>query len=218
MSSRHSRAGHSFSLRSVHSPERHDFAFRSGQHRILQTRIMAHERSSPFKLSELDNHVGQRVRERRLRCGLSRKALADASGVSRSTIAHVERGDQKPLPGTLGRIAAALSVPLFVLAPTWEAAEEARPKSGVVHPGVGLRAIRRNRNVKLATLAEATGLSVSTISRFERGLHVARKLASRDAPGVTYDDQLGIISDELARALRFASAHELTRACAEIEE
>jgi transcriptional regulator with XRE-family HTH domain len=196
----------------------HEFAFGIAMIRVLQTRIMAREGTHRFKLDDLDDRLGQRVRDARNARGLSRRALAATAEVSRSTIAHIERGDQRPLPGTLGRIATALSVPLFVLAPTWEDAEHARPKSGTEHPGVGLRTIRRDRKLTIAALAEATGLSVSTISRFERGLHATRKLTCTDASGTSYKDQIGIISTELAAALGYASAADLTRACAAIEE
>ncbi|WCT74196.1 helix-turn-helix transcriptional regulator [Sphingomonas naphthae] len=179
---------------------------------------MAREGTHQFKLDDLDERLGQRVRDARNERGLSRMALAPAAGVSRSTIAHIERGDQRPLPGTLRKIAAVLSLPLFVLAPAWEDAEHVRPKSGTEHPGVGLRAIRRDRKLTIAALAEATGLSVSTISRFERGLHATRKLTCADASGTSYRDQIGIISAELAAALGYASAADLTRACAAIEE
>lgn len=188
------------------------------QELLLQTRIMAREGTPVFKFDDLDDRVGERLRAHRERLGLSRQGLSNASGISRSTIAHLERGDQRPLPGTLRRLAASLAVPLHALAPDWDAAEHGRPKSGYEHPGVGLRTIRRSKGLTQAALAAAVGVNTSTISRLERGLHATRKVTSRHAPGLSHNDQLGLVSAELAEELGFPSAAALTRACAAIED
>jgi len=178
---------------------------------------MPRENNLAFRLDALAEDVGQRLREERQRQNLSRKELAALAGISHSTIAHVERGDQRPYPDTLRSLAKAMSVPLVAFAPEWEKAEAARPKSGAAHPGVGLRALRKEKGLTLAALAAASGLKISTLSRLERGLHTTRKVASFDAPGISNLNQLGLIHDKLATELGFENAEALTVACAEID-
>lgn len=52
--------------------------------------------------------VAERVRQTRQRTGLSRRELADAAGLDRSTIGRIERGRQIPRLATLEALAAAL--------------------------------------------------------------------------------------------------------------
>jgi len=54
--------------------------------------------------------VAQRVRELRATQGLSLEALADRSGVSRSMISVIERGESSPTAVVLAKLAAGLSV------------------------------------------------------------------------------------------------------------
>lgn len=59
---------------------------------------------------------GARLKELREAAGLTQKALADASGLNRVTLAHYERGQPADLKvSTLEKLAAALGVPLFAL-------------------------------------------------------------------------------------------------------
>jgi transcriptional regulator with XRE-family HTH domain len=59
--------------------------------------------------------IATNVRARRLRAGLTLEALGAASGVSRSAISLIERGESSPTAVVLDKIAVALGVPLASL-------------------------------------------------------------------------------------------------------
>lgn len=63
-------------------------------------------------MSDLAKLVALRVRQERKAAGFSQGRLADASGIHRPNISRIERGDTTPSLETLGRVAAALNVPL----------------------------------------------------------------------------------------------------------
>jgi len=70
--------------------------------------------------SDLGDRIAARVRELRVARGLSLEALAGKSGVSRSMISLVERGESSPTAVLLEKLAAGLSVTMASLfdAPT----------------------------------------------------------------------------------------------------
>ena len=70
--------------------------------------------------SDLNQRIAERVRELRARQGLSLEALASKSGVSRSMISVIERGESSPTAVVLEKLAAGLGVMLASLfdAPT----------------------------------------------------------------------------------------------------
>jgi transcriptional regulator with XRE-family HTH domain len=91
--------------------------------------------------------IAARVRELRTARGLALEALAEASGVSRSMISLIERGESSPTAVLLERLAAGLSVPLASLfdvppaapQPTARRAEQRQwrdPASGYVRRNV----------------------------------------------------------------------------------
>lgn len=59
--------------------------------------------------------VARLLREERIRRGISMKALAEKSGLSRAMVSYVEREMRNPTLDTLLRIAAALDVDLWKL-------------------------------------------------------------------------------------------------------
>jgi transcriptional regulator with XRE-family HTH domain len=61
--------------------------------------------------------LGQRLRAHRIARGLSRKALAEQAGVGASGITPMERGERRPRPRTLRKLAEALGVEVGQLAP-----------------------------------------------------------------------------------------------------
>lgn len=63
----------------------------------------------------INHRIAARVRELRGRSGLSLEALADASGVSRSMISLVERGESSPTAVVLEKLATGLGVSLATL-------------------------------------------------------------------------------------------------------
>lgn len=74
-------------------------------------------------LPDLNTRIADRVRELRADRGLSLDALATRSGVSRSMISVIERGESSPTAVVLEKLSAGLGVPLASLfdAPTTEA-------------------------------------------------------------------------------------------------
>ena len=63
----------------------------------------------------INDRIAARARELRARRGLSLEALAEASGVSRSMISLIERGESSPTAVVLERLATGLSVSLATL-------------------------------------------------------------------------------------------------------
>lgn len=70
--------------------------------------------------ADLNQHIAERVRTLRAAQALSLEALADKSGVSRSMISLIERGESSPTAVVLEKLATALSVTLqsLFVAPT----------------------------------------------------------------------------------------------------
>src|SRR5258705_12077472 len=66
-------------------------------------------------VSDLNQRIAERVRELRAAQGLSLDALASKSGVSRSMISLIERGESSPTAVVLERLAAGLGVTLAAL-------------------------------------------------------------------------------------------------------
>ena len=83
---------------------------------MLDTMKQAAETAEP------DAHIARRVRRLRTDQSLSLEALAERSGVSRSMISLIERGESSPTANVLDRLAGALGVSLASLF-----AEEPRP-------------------------------------------------------------------------------------------
>ena len=65
--------------------------------------------------SDLNQRIAERVRELRARQGLSLEALASKSGVSRSMISVIERGESSPTAVVLEKLATGLEVMLASL-------------------------------------------------------------------------------------------------------
>ena len=63
----------------------------------------------------IDNIIAARVRDLRKRRGLALDALAELSGVSRSMISLIERGETSPTAAVLNKLADAFGVPLAAL-------------------------------------------------------------------------------------------------------
>ena len=68
--------------------------------------------SMAIKLDEVDRKVGMNIRIERIKRGISQEGLADMSGLARSTMGIVERGEQSPSIQTVTKIANALNIDL----------------------------------------------------------------------------------------------------------
>jgi transcriptional regulator with XRE-family HTH domain len=73
---------------------------------------------------DLNDRIARRIRELRAAQGYSLERLAEMSGVSRSNISLIERGESSPTAVVLDRLAAALGV---TLASLFEAGEVEKP-------------------------------------------------------------------------------------------
>jgi len=73
---------------------------------ILEELVLGEERS---------DDVGRNLRTARAWRGLSQEALAKLAGVDPATVTFVETGKTKPYRSTLGKLAAALDVPVALL-------------------------------------------------------------------------------------------------------
>jgi len=96
---------------------------------------------------DLNRRIARRVQDLRAQRGLTLEALAEQSGVSRSMISLIERGESSPTAVLLERLAAGLNVPLASLfdaprttaQPVARRADQARwrdPASGYVRRNV----------------------------------------------------------------------------------
>lgn len=72
---------------------------------------------------DINERIARRVRDLRAARGLSLDALAERSGVSRSTISVIERGQTSPTANVLDKLATALSVTLASMFEDGEAGE-----------------------------------------------------------------------------------------------
>lgn len=183
----------------------------------MQTRTMPKKGPPRFARRCLDKSVGYRVRKHREVLGISRNDLAGDAAIAPHTLARIERGDQLPTEETLRRIADALGMPLGLLAPDWAVDELERITTGAEHLGVGLRQLRIERSITLAEAADTAGVSVSTLSRFERGLHGEGELAKLYKAEGRMTERLTLVSESLAKLFGYRSAADLTDACEIIE-
>lgn len=147
--------------------------------------------------------ASHRIRDARVRAGLSQAQLARAVGVHESYVSHVERGARSFAPETLVRVATVLGVPVDFLregddAPAYRAAEEAlveaRRLSRSGHPA--------DAAARLATV-DLAGLDVDTAARV--GLAHAEAL---DVAGRLEDsaERFAAVADRLLSAGRHVRA------------
>ena len=172
----------------------------------MQSRAMALKGPPAFRRGALKKADGKLLRDARERANLSRRELGDRAGIGSKTIARLERGDQLPLPTTLAGLASELGVGLSDLAPDWF--EDDFEMAGVETEGLRFRALRQKAGVTLEKAAAAAAVSVSTLSRFERGLHRSRGMETTPARGQ------GLNSDALAIHLGCLNAADLHNAIA----
>src|SRR5690242_18891074 len=86
--------------------------------------------------SDLNQRIAERVRELRAGQGLSLEALASNSGVIRSMISVIERGESSPTAVVLDKLAAGLGVMLASLF-------DAPAAAGAVSSGQGIRHVEQ---------------------------------------------------------------------------
>ena len=176
---------------------------------------MPHDDRLPFHRNNLPKEAGRRLRKARTALGQTRREVAAAAALAPRTLARIERGQQVPSWETVQRLCRALDIDPYGIAPRWSVDSDDVPTDPETVPGLGLRALRRQRGVTLKALAVASGVSISTFSRFERGLLVSRLLARRlgQAP-IRYSERDVVLdNDAVAVALGCSDSAELRREC-----
>ena len=94
------------------------------------------ERDVDTDVPEALNGIGARLREERVRSGLSQRELARRLGLSASLISQLESGMSKPSVGTLYSIVTELGVSLdhIIRGEHFDSAQNGRPASPTEHP------------------------------------------------------------------------------------
>ena len=130
---------------------------------------------------DINDRIASRVRQIRAERGLSLEALAEGSGVSRSMISLVERGESSPTAVVLEKLATGLGVPLASLfdAPAAPADPVSRRKDQVEWRDPASGYVRRN----VSPPGFPSPLQIVEVV-FPAGARVAYETGAR--PGVTH--------------------------------
>ena len=136
--------------------------------------------------SQLNQRIAERVRDLRAANGLSLDALAGRSGVSRSMISLIERGESSPTAVVLEKLAAGLGV---TLASLFDAPRPSRRPGGAARRPAASGATRPRatvrRNVSPRGFASPMQIvEVSVPARRARGLRDRRARAAAAPAGV----------------------------------
>lgn len=153
-----------------------------------------------FPRAAVPKNIGARVRKARKARRMSQERLALKTGVTRWTIIRLEAGRHVPGSQLVHAIEHALNLGDNALVRAWK---DAAPLGS---PARGPRARQARRALKytLAQIASASGVSVATISRFER--------ECGDTPlilGPDFDRGDGFANDRYAQAHLFIDASEM---------
>jgi transcriptional regulator with XRE-family HTH domain len=111
----------------------------------------------------VDNHVGGRIRERRIMLGLTQQQLAEMIGVTYQQAHKYERGINRVSAGRLFEIARALNAPMTYF---YEGIEEEAPRQITLHQRMQLEIARNFVEIRNEKHQEAVS-------------QLARALASR---------------------------------------
>jgi transcriptional regulator with XRE-family HTH domain len=111
----------------------------------------------------IDNHVGGRIRDRRIMLGLTQQQLAEVIGVTYQQAHKYERGINRVSAGTLFEIARAVSAPITYF---YEGIGEEGPRQITLHRRMQLEIARNFAEIRNESHQEAVS-------------QLARALASR---------------------------------------
>ena len=125
----------------------------------------------------IDDHVGSRIRERRIMLGLTQQQLAEMIGVTYQQAHKYERGINRVSAGRLFEIARALSAPITYF---YEGIGEEGPKQITPHQRMLLEIARNFAEIRNEKHQEA----VSQLARaLASRLDCARAVTARSVPG-----------------------------------
>lgn len=144
--------------------------------------------------------IGTRVRDARTARKMSQGRLAARTGVTRWTILRLERNRHVPGSHLVHALERVLNFGAGGLVRGWKDAAD----YGAAARGPRARRARLALRLTLAEVAEASGVSVATISRFERECGDTSLILGPD-----FERNDGFANDAYARAHLFADAQEM---------
>lgn len=157
-----------------------------------------------FRSEMIPDDFGVTLASARSARGWTQGRLARACGVRRETISRLEAGRRRPTADVVFRLQAALDLEPGELVPTWP---EWSPV-GLPTQSARTRDRRRERRIPLRDAAAAAGVSIATLSRFERGVGPVPRKLDIDDPDPPEAAKLA-----LAQLLGFADVAEYARHC-----
>ena len=123
---------------------------------------MAKPKRGPLTAA-VDNHVGGRIRERRIMLGLTQQQLAEMIGVTYQQAHKYERGINRVSAGRLFEIARALNAPMTYF---YEGIEEEGPRQITLHQRMQLEIARNFVEIRNEKHQEAVSqLARALVSR-----------------------------------------------------
>lgn len=150
-----------------------------------------------YPRSAVPADIGARVRDLRTARGWSQERLARRFGASRRTISRLEADGHVPRPGLVHALERAFG--LFQrLVPGWPPDDPYTPLRGP-----RARRARRAAGLSLLQVSRACGVSVPTLSRFEREYGSTEQ--------IVLDDR--VANDRYARAIGFEDAADMDDYC-----
>ena len=172
----------------INRPQRYDIAMSVGGHNMLYPR-----RAVP-------PDIGRSVRLLRLNRRWSQAKLAQKIDVNRRTILRLELGLQIPGSALVHALERVFGLDDRTLVPAWH---EATPASAIGARGPRALLARKRLGLTLREVSRSAGISVSTLSRFEREMSDGRLIFE--------DIDRGNVSNvAYALALGFSGANEMT--------
>ncbi len=163
-------------------------------------RLQGSGRNLLFPRDAVPNDVGARVRTARLARRMSQERLAAKTGVTRWAIMRLEAGCHIPGSHLVHALERVLQLGDGGLVRAWH---DAAPHGSSAR-GPRARRARNALKYSLSEIAVASGVSIATISRFER--------ECGDTPlilGPDFDRNDGFTNDRYARAHLFINAAEM---------
>lgn len=153
-----------------------------------------------FPRSAVPEGIGQHVKTLRLKRRWSQARLALKVDVDRRTILRLELGYHVPGSALVHALEKVFGLGDRALVPSWN---EAAPASAVGARGPRAKLARKRFGLTLREVSQASGISVSTLSRFEREMSDTRLIFE------SFDND-SVSNSAYAVALGFNGAEEMT--------
>lgn len=136
--------------------------------------------------------ISKKIHQLRISQGLSIEALADRTGVSKSSISLIERGESNPTATVLDKLATGLGV---VLASLFEAPADDGAKSPVCRANQQTQWTDPGSGYRRCNLSPSTHSALQLVDvHFPAGQRVTYETGTRD---VNFDEQIWMIDGEM---------------------